>query len=217
LDNIFRIWCIKPLYIFWILYPNQESLTNSPEVFPFSHFAFAKPKKPLGQGIWKLERNEFLLCNSYVKISSRLPRQFCYFDICIEQLLKLLMLIVRSIGFSKSRLFQARCGQPKPGHESVCPYVNARNFNSKNNNTARSSVWLSGQPGFYINSPLTCFFLAIFIDVWYANCDCSNLSTYNTYLYSMLTKLTYARFYDFVARYPEIFDSALWHVQTTNF
>ena len=40
----------EPLYIFCILYPNQESLTNSPEVFPFSHFAFAKPKKPLGQG-----------------------------------------------------------------------------------------------------------------------------------------------------------------------
>ena len=38
------------LYIFFIPYPNQESLTNSPEVFPFSsrvfpQFAFAKPKK----------------------------------------------------------------------------------------------------------------------------------------------------------------------------
>ena len=40
---------------FCILYPNQESLTNSPEVFPFSsrvfsHFAFAKPKKTSGTG-----------------------------------------------------------------------------------------------------------------------------------------------------------------------
>jgi hypothetical protein len=46
---------IKPLYIFCILYPNQESLTNSPEVFPFSsrvfsYFAFAKPKKTSGPG-----------------------------------------------------------------------------------------------------------------------------------------------------------------------
>ena len=120
--------------------------------------------------------------------------------------------IVRCIGFSKSRLFQARCGQPKPGHESVYPYINTRNFNCKNNNTARSSVLLSGQPGFYINSPLVCFFLAIFNDVLYANCDWSNLSTYNTYLYSMLTKLTYARFYYFVARYPEKFfqSHAMW-------
>ena len=45
---------IKPLYNFCILYPNQESLTHSPEVFHFSsrvfsHFAFAKSKNLLAR------------------------------------------------------------------------------------------------------------------------------------------------------------------------
>jgi hypothetical protein len=145
-----------------------------------------------------------------VKISSRLPRQFCYFDIVLTAVKNThAWVIVRSIGFSKSRLFQARCGKPKPGHESVYPYKRTVILTVKITTQRHRLALLYKQP--------LSFFLAIFNDVLYANCDWSNLSTYDTYLYSMLTKLTYARFYYFVARYPEIFDSTLWHVQTTHF
>jgi hypothetical protein len=159
--------------------------------------------------------NSSCVTDSYVKMSSRLPRQFRYFDIVLTAVKTThAWVVVRSIGLSKISPLSSEMWATKtrPSHEPVYPYINTRNFNCKNNNTARSSVSLSCQPGFYINSLLVCFFLAIFNDVLYANCDWSNLSTYNTYLYSMLTKLTYARFCDFVARYPEKFfqSHAMW-------